>query len=116
MRKCKDDRSLDATCRTIKRVMRCIPESATVTFVVDTALNTSAFKLQNNFGGPDAVPYTRPNTGNHTDHPPVPGGYRGATVDGQLVVLGEGRALQVINPGLATEAVIDVPAGLEGRE
>ena len=59
------------------------------------------------------VAYSRPDTGNHPDHPPVPGGYRGATVDGQLVVLGEGRALQVINPGLATEAVIDVPAELD---
>jgi hypothetical protein len=50
--------------------------------------------------------YERPNTGNHPDHTPVPGGYRG--VDGS-----ELNRTQVINPGLATEAVIDVPAGLE---
>jgi hypothetical protein len=58
--------------------------------------------------GHQDLAYTRPNTGNHPDHPPVPGGYRGVhhAPPGQ----------QVINPGLATEAVIDVPAELEGRE
>jgi ketosteroid isomerase-like protein len=72
----------------------------------------------NECGHQDVV-YEHPNTGNHPDHPPVPGGYRGGAT--QVIDLFEAlkqsllqaereRGQQVINPGLATEAVIDVPA------
>jgi hypothetical protein len=73
----------------------------------------------------NASEYKRPNTGDHPDHPPVPGGYRGGetpvidlfeALKQSLLQAERERRQQVINPGLATEAVIDVPTELEGGE